>query len=145
MDNTRGILDRTQAIDFVYQTPNVVALAAAANAQVALPFDQDSNFIWQKISFFCDLAGAVQTDSSRVLPLVLMQITDSGNSQGYMNAPVPIPAFCGDGRLPMVLPAPMLIRPNSTLQFAFTNYSAATAYANLRILLIGIKRFGVAQ
>lgn len=141
MEPIRGPMDARQAINFTYQTPNVAAIIAAANAQVALPFDQDSNFIWQKTAFFCDIAGAAQTDSTRVLPLITVQITDSGNSQGYMNAPVPIPALFGDGRLPMVLPAPQIVRPNSTLQFNFTNYAAATNYANLRILLIGVKRF----
>jgi hypothetical protein len=136
-----GILDPAKGIFFIYQTPNVAALAAAANTQQALQFDQDSNFVLQKISYFVDIAGGAQTDSTRVLPLITIQITDSGNSQGFMNAPVPIPALLGDGRLPFVLPQPMVIRPNATLQFAFVNYSAATAYANVRVALIGVKRF----
>lgn len=130
-----------RAIPFWYQTPNVAALAAGANTQVALPFDQDSWFIWQKITVFADIAGAAQTDSTRVLPLVTVQLTDSGNAGGFMSAPVPIPALMGDGRLPLILPAPFLISPNRTLTFAFVNYSAATAYANLRVQLHGIKRF----
>lgn len=140
-----GILNPRQAIIFVYQTPNIATLAAGANSQQPVQFDQDSVFVWQKIAYFADLAGAVQTDSSRVLPLVTMQITDSGNSQGYFNAPIPLPAVAGDGRLPGVLPAPMYCRPNSTLLFNFTNFSAATPYNNLRVQLIGIKLFGVQQ
>lgn len=136
-----GILDPRQAIFFVYQVPNVASLAAGANSQQALPFDQDSNFIWQKLSVFTDIAGAAQTDSTRVLPLVTIQITDSGNSQGFFNAPVPIPSIIGDGRLPFVLPQPQIVRPNATLQFNFSNFSAATTYLNLRVALIGIKRF----
>lgn len=145
MNPNNGIMDPKTGIFFIYQTPNIAALAPAANSPQPLQFDQDSNFVLQKISYFCDIAGAVQTDSTRVLPLVTLQITDSGNSQGFMNAPVPIPAFLGDGRLPFVLPQPMVIRPNATLQFNFTNYSAGTTYANLRIDLIGIKRFFVAS
>lgn len=132
---------QNRAIPFWYQTPNVAALAAGASTQVALPFDQDSWFVWQKISVFADIAGAVQTDSSRVLPLVTVQLTDSGNAGGFMSAPIPIPTLMGDGRLPLILPAPFLISPNRTLTFNFTNFSAATSYANLRVQLHGIKRF----
>ena len=130
-----------RAIPFWYQTPNVAALAFGANTQVALPFDQDSWFIWQKITVFCDIAGAALTDSTRILPLVTVQLIDSGNAGGFMSGPVPIPALMGDGRLPLILPAPFLISPNRTLTFNFTNYSAATNYANLRVQLHGIKRF----
>jgi len=143
--NNRGIMDPRQAIFFVYQTPNVAALAAAGNAQAVIPFDTDSNFVWQKMAVFCDIAGAAQTDSTRVLPLVTVQITDSGNSQGFMNAAIPIPSIFGDGRLPFVLPGPQAVRPGASFTFAFVNYSAATAYANLRVALIGVKRFNVPQ
>jgi hypothetical protein len=137
--------DAKKGIFFVYQTPNIAALAPAASNPQVIQFDQDSNFLLTKIAYFVDLAGAVQTDSSRVLPLITLQITDSGNSQGFMNAPVPIPALLGDGRLPFVLPQPLIVRPNATLQFSFTNYSAATTYNNVRIDLIGVKRFFVPQ
>lgn len=130
-----------RAIPFWYQSPNIAALAVGANTQVAVPFDQDSWFIWQKMTVFCDVAGAAQTDSTRVLPLVTLQITDSGNAGGFMSAPVPMPALLGDGRLPYILPAPFLISPNRTLTLNVTNYSAATVYANIRVQLHGIKRF----
>lgn len=137
--------DAKKGIFFIYQSPNIAALAPGATTPNAIQFDQDSNFVLQKISYFVDIAGAVQTDSTRVLPLVTIQITDSGNSQGFMNAPVPIPALLGDGRLPFVLPQPMIVRPNATLQFSFANYSAATTYNNVRVDLIGVKRFFAAQ
>ena len=140
-NRARGEMDARSEIFFVYQTPNIAALAALANTQNSIPFDQDSVFVWQKMAVFADIAGAAQTDSTRVLPLVTVLITDSGSSQGFSNAPVPLPSIMGDGRLPFVLPAPQLVKPNTTLQFSYSSFAAATIYANLRIQLIGIKRF----
>lgn len=129
------------AIPYWYQSPSVASIAAGANAQVSLQFDQDSTFFWQKLTVFADIAGAAQTPSTRVLPLVTLSLTDSGNSGGFMFAPVPLPAIMGDGQLPYILPAPFKIGPNRTFVFGFTNFSAATTYANLRVQLHGIKYF----
>lgn len=124
---------------FTYQTPNIASIAAAANATNTILFDNDSVFEWTKLTVFCDIAGAVQTNSSIVIPLVTLQIQDTGQGAYYSNAAIPLGAYAGAFGLPYVLPAPQYIAPNATLQFSWSNYSAATTYANLRIQLHGFK------
>lgn len=129
---------------FTYQTPNIASLAAAAGSTVIIQFDLDSVFCWLRTTIFADLAGAVQTTSSQVLPLCNLQITDTGSGQAMMNAPIPLPSIAGSGQLPYVEPTPQYIQPNTSLQFAFTNFSAATTYLNLRLQLQGFKIYGAA-
>lgn len=127
---------------YIYQTPNIASLAAAASSTNTIQFDVDSIFTWMRIAFFCDLAGAAITSGARILPLVTMQVTDTGSGTNFFNNAIPIPSIGGDGALPFVMPTPQFVQPSASLQFAFTNYSAATTYANLRIQLIGFKVYG---
>lgn len=125
---------------FAYQTPNIATIAAAAATSNVITFDADSVFCWIKTTYTTDLAGAVQTSSSRVVPLATVNIVDTGSGQSFFNAQTPIPAIAGESAsLPFILPAPQFIQPNSSLQFSWINYSAATTYANLRLQLIGFK------
>lgn len=127
---------------YVYQTPNISSLAAGGSSTNTIQFDIDSIFCWVRLNAWADIAGAVQTTSSLVLPLVTVQVTDTGSGTNFFNAPVPIPTIAGNAPLPFVLPAPQLIQPAASLQFAFTNFSAATTYANLKLQLIGFKVYG---
>jgi hypothetical protein len=126
---------------FQYQTPNIASLAAGASSTVVIQFDQNSQFNWLRTTVSADIAGAVETSSSYVLPLCTLQMTDTGSGMSFQNAPVPIFTIAGTGQLPYVLPTPQLIQSNASYQFAFNNYSAATTYTNLRIQLQGFRIF----
>lgn len=125
----------------IYNTPAIASIAAATGtATNTINFAQDSSFVWIKSVFFCDLAGAAVTSGARIIPLVNLQITEQGSGQSYFDSPTPLQSLAGDsGSLPFILPAPQLIAPNTTLVFSWSNYSAATAYANLRLQMIGWK------
>src|SRR5882672_322687 len=58
---------------YVYQTPNIASIAAGGAATNTIQFDIDSVFIWTRLCMFADLAGAVQTPSSLVVPLITLQ------------------------------------------------------------------------
>lgn len=131
--------DEDRRFWFTYQTPNIATIAAAAAATNVIQFDNDSVFEWIKTTVVADIAGAVQTASSLVIPLATLQIQDTGTGSYYSNAAIPLAACAGDARLPFVLPAPQFIQPNASLQFTWANYSAATTYANLRVQLQGFK------
>lgn len=124
---------------FVYQI-DVAALAAGANTSGSFVVDADSDFKLTKVAYMADLAGAAQTDSGRVVPLVTVLIKDQGSGRDLMSKPVPLPAVFGDGRLPFILPAPRIIRRKATVIATLANYSAATAYG-LRLSFIGVKLF----
>lgn len=126
--------------DFFVYTIFFDDLAANAAANGAIQIQSDSDFELQKLTMFADIAGAVQTASSRVLPLVTLQITDTGTGRQLFNAPVAVPALFGDGQIPFILPTTKLFSRNASVTFAVSNFSAATTY-DLRLFLIGSKVF----
>lgn len=127
---------------YIYQTPNIASLAAAATTTNVIQFDIDSVFVWMRTCVVADIAGAVQTTSSIVIPLATLQITDTGTGTNFFNNAVPLTAIAGDGRLPFVQPTPVMCSPAASFQFTWNNYSAATTYANLRLQLVGFKVYG---
>jgi len=129
------------AQDFFIYTFNVTSLAAGASALQTVTIQTDSQFKWQKMSMFADIAGAVQTDATRVIPLITMQITDTSSGRLQFNKEIPLGAIAGDGQFPFILPEPKIFLPKATIQISLNNYSAATTYANIFVNLIGTKLF----
>lgn len=127
---------------YIYQTPNIATLNNGASSTNVIQFDIDSVFCWMRTTLFVDLAGVAITSSAQIVPLVTMQVTDTGSGTNFFNNPVPLPSIAGNAQLPYVLPTPQFIQPAASLQFAFTNYSAATVYNNVRIQLQGFKIYG---
>lgn len=130
---------------YTYDVIFAASLAAAAISTVTKQFDQQTYFKWVKTCVYADIAGAVQTESSRVLPLCTLKITDLASGFSFMDNPVPIFSMAGSGELPFILPTPQFILPNAVLQFVATNISAATTYANLQIQLHGFKIYNYKQ
>lgn len=120
-------------IDFAAIAPN-----GTANGQIQIQADAD--FELQQLTHFSDIAAAAQVESTRVLPLVTLQITDTGTGRQMFNAPVPIPALFGDGRIPFILPTTKMFSRNASVSFVLSNYDAAATY-NVRLQLIGAKIF----
>lgn len=130
-----------QIKDFYTNVAEVSSLAAGASATAIVKVEADASFVLVKMAYFADIAGAAQTDSSRVIPLVNVEFTDSGSGRNLQSSAVPISSLCGDGALPFILPIPRRFQANSNIAVKFTNYSAATPYDNVRIALIGYKEF----
>jgi hypothetical protein len=123
---------------FVYGI--TLTVVAASPATGAIQIQADSDFELQKLSFFADIGLAIQTADSRVLPLVTLQLTDTGTGRQVFNTPISIPAIMGDGQIPFILPTVKSFAPNSSVQVSLANYSAATDY-NIHLALIGSKVF----
>ncbi|MES9859177.1 MAG: hypothetical protein ABW166_21705 [Sedimenticola sp.] len=126
--------------DFYVYQEDFLALASGGSATGSINIQADSDFVVQKLNYFADIAVAAQTDSSRIIPLVTVQITDSGSGRNLMEAPLPIPSMFGTGELPFILPQPKLFLARSTITLSVTNFSASTTY-NLRLSLLGYKVF----
>lgn len=116
------------------------AVVAGTAAQGAIQIQADSDFELTKFTMFADIGLANETESSRVLPLVTIQITDTGTGRALFSSPVPIPAIMGDGRIPFILPVPKIFSANASVAVQVANFSGATDY-NLRLCLIGAKIF----
>jgi len=124
---------------FYTYTLSVASIAAAANDTDSVNIENDSQFVWTKTTYSCDIAGAAQTDSSRVIPLITVQITDSGSARQFFDQPQVIQNIAGQGNIPFILPAPFIFNNNANINAAFINFSAATTYANLTISLHGFR------
>lgn len=123
---------------YTYVT-RVLTLAAAASDTFNLQIEADAYFVITKMSYMADIAGAVQTESSRVIPLVRVLITDTGSGRNLMNNSVDLSSIAGHEGLPFITPTARWILPNSAVNIQFTNYSAATTYANVSLYFHGKK------
>lgn len=127
---------------FIYliSTSNLAAATGTANVSVQVQADSDFKLI--KLTQFSNNHAAItnQTESTRVLPLVTVQITDTGSGRNLFSAAVPIPNLFGDGRIPFILPIARIFKARSTITVAFANYDTALAY-DLNLALIGTKLF----
>lgn len=124
---------------FIY-TARVQGIAAGASASALINIEANSDFVWLKTAYAADIAGAAQTDSNRVIPLARVSITDSGSGVNLQNVPVAIPSLAGHEGLPLNLGQPRTFSANSNISLTFSNYSAATTYANLEINFIGYRK-----
>ena len=127
--------------DYYTYSIEIASIASSASATGQISIDSDSDFVWEKSSYFADVAGAAQTDANKVVPLVTVAITDSGSGRNLQNIPVPIDTIGGRAGLPFLIPSPRVFVANSNITMVFSNYSAATTYENLYYVFIGYKKF----
>lgn len=127
--------------DYYVYNANVASLAAADDFTDTVSIEADADFVLIKMSGFADIAGGPQTNDSRVIPLVDIQLTDTGSGRQLLNGNTAWNNIFGQGGLPYILPIPRYFKANSTLRVSFTNFSLATTY-RLAIAFSGIKDFG---
>lgn len=133
-------------IEYSYADPSAythdqVTVNAGNPGQASIQIDKGSDFEVFSLAYFADIAGAAQTDSSRVIPLMRVQFNDSGSQKNWFLKPVPVSSYAGDGRLPFILLQRRIILGNSTVDLSFTNDAAATNY-RIQIVLHGRKLYG---
>lgn len=124
---------------------NVASIANGASATATINIQADADFVCERMMAFADIAGDVQTQSSQVLPLVTMMMTDSGSGRQLFNVALPIPTLCGENMTGQNLPFGRCFSANSNISALFTNYSNATTYANLYVNLYGYKEWTIGQ
>lgn len=110
---------------YIYTTGRLAGIAAAGVAVANIAVQVDSDFLIEKLSFNADIAGAAQTESSRVLPNIQILLTNTGSGRQLMSSQFPLTGLFGSGELPMILPRQYLLPASSTLQIALTSFEAA--------------------
>lgn len=141
MEKNFGLSNIQGTKDFFAYSFTSGALASSASASSTVNIEADSNFILQKLTVFATISNAAVTESTEVLPLVRLQITDNGSGRNLFNQPIAIPTLFGSGQRPFILPIPRLFRSNSSINFTYSNYSAGTSYV-LDFTLSGVKIWG---
>lgn len=124
---------------FVYQA-EAVTIPAGGNITDTIQIQADADFILQKLTYQADNAAAQEDASTRVLPNVLVQITDTGSSRRLFFEPVPVTSVFGTGELPFILPNPRLFRKTGVIQIDFTSFEAA-ATPTVRLSFIGYRYY----
>lgn len=133
---------QSNRVPFAYTTPVIASLPSGSSQSVVITFDQDSDFDWHSAVYFVDLASAAITDGARPIPLITINMVDTGSGRQLINSPIPIDAIGGyKSSEPFKLPINRNFQPNATLRFTFSNYSASTTYTNLYYVLHGTKTF----
>jgi hypothetical protein len=127
--------------DYYVYSAIIPTLANTVSATDIIAIEADANFVVQKLAIFADIAGAVQTFDSQVLPLLNITIQDSGSGRNLQDQATPVANIAGSGRLPFILPKPRLFKSKSNINVGFTNFSNATTYLNITLSFIGYKIF----
>lgn len=136
----KNFLDpRLDAIDLTYYQTVVASIAPTANTPSQINIDAGTDFYWVATTYQVDLAAAATTESGIIIPLVTVVITDTGSQRQLMNAVVPLPCIAGPGERPYRLILPRLFRANSIVTFNWNNYSAASTYTNLYLIMHGFR------
>src|ERR1700736_4439605 len=85
---------RESGSDYFWYQNRVTGLSSAAPAATGLiNLDSDSDFYCCALSYQADIAGAALTESANLLPLLTLQIVDTGSGKALMNGPILVPAF----------------------------------------------------
>lgn len=137
----QGDIVRVQTY-FVYPV-STLALAPGANASVNLPIDSATDFLWFKGTYFAQNSTSTggQTNASRIVPSVKLNIQVTGADRNLFNDDIPIPAVFGEQGVPMVLPAPMVFLANSNVKFTFTSQESSRTL-DVFLALMGLKDYG---
>jgi len=127
--------------DIMFYATNVQGLSnAAPNGQSTIQIDSGVDFYWIATTMQADLAGAAQTESGIVIPLVNVLINDTGSRKNLQNIAIPVASIAGFGERPYRLIRPRLFRAASTINFTWTCIAAASTYTNLFFTLHGYVR-----
>lgn len=121
---------------FVYSTGRPAAgLAPAGTSNLNLQIQADADFLIEKLSFNADVAAAAQTESSRVLPNITVQLTNTSSGRALFSSQFPLTGIFGSGELPMILPRQYLLPASSTLQIQLVSFEAAnTVFVTLNFI-----------
>ena len=128
------------ADEFFAYTAVRTSVAAGAAATVNVTIESNSDFLVEKLTYTADIAAAAQTDSSRIIPNVTVQVNATGSGRNMFNITSPIQALFGTGQLPFILPRAYLLPAASTIQITFTSFEAAVTNL-ITVVFAGRKLF----
>lgn len=127
---------------FIYDASLVNGLAPAGTGADSFNIDSDADFLWQKGTYFVNVANDGFLDGTRPIPGVAVTIKDTTSGRDIMSAAVPIPAMFGSGELPFILPVAKLMPKTTTIQVNFANITDNTTYTFIGLYFHGQKLFG---
>lgn len=126
--------------DYFWYANRVTGLSSVATTATGIiNIDADSDFYCVAFSYQADIAGAILTESTNPIPLLTLQINDTGSGKSLSNVPLPIGTMAGDGKRPYRLVRPRVFLSNATVQLNWTAYQAAGTTYNITFVMHGYK------
>lgn len=120
---------------FWYRAPSFAISSVLTPITNNIQIDASADFLWIASSYQASITadagvtGAIVTEATNVIPLINLQIADTGSGKFMSNQPIPLGAFAGDGKNPYRLVKPRIFGKNSTIGLNWTSFVAAgTAY-----------------
>lgn len=120
------------------------SVAPAGQATDSFNIEANSDFIWTKATYFAvDEAGPAltQTNASRVIPSMTIELIDTGSSYQLFSEPQPIPNVFGTGRVPFLVNPAYRFSKNATMRGVVVNFDTVVTYS-LRLSFVGYRNYG---
>jgi hypothetical protein len=127
---------------FTYSMELPTGLANGLTNSATFTIDNDSDFLWQKSTYFVNVGDAGFNEDSRPIPGVTLVIKDTTSGREMSTTQVPISAMFGTGELPFILPVPKLLARVTTISVTFANITDDTDYSFIGLYFHGQKLFG---
>ena len=147
MNNQIRVIDpRVSQEDYFFYAATVSGLASTAPSATSLiNIDADADFLCTALSYQAVITAAglgnLVTEATNVIPVVTLQISDTGSGKSMMNQPVPLGSIAGDGKRPYRLPRPRVFQSNATIQLSWLAYVVAGTTYQINFVMPGIKRY----
>lgn len=126
---------------FTYVIALTTPIAAAGQAAGNVTLDADSDFVWQKFTYYADVGDAGQTNDTGVIGGLTLLITDTASGRSLSNVPVPLAAYSGNGQLPFILPVGKVFKASGQITVNLFNITDDTEYSSVYLCFHGQKGF----
>ncbi len=121
-----------------------VAIPANSSSSVSIVIDSDADFEMDSLVYFAypTDSPSSQTAADRYIPLVTINIQDTGTSEYIFSQQIPIDTVCGTAGFPGKLRKPRVFASRSNVTLYYTSVQASNV--TLSVVLRGRKLVGLA-
>lgn len=136
--------DSRQQLDLYWYTTGEFDIASTNTGGVneTIQIGDDGDFYCTHLTYQADIAGALLTEATNIIPLITVQLIDTGSGRNLMNDPIPLASMAGDGKRPMRFGRPRVFTRNSTIQLKFFPFLVAGTTYTIQFILGGYKNYG---
>lgn len=136
--------DPRQSLDLYWYTTGVFNIASTdvGGVNETIQIGDDGDFYCTCFTYQASITGALLTEATNVIPLITMNLIDTGSGRNLMNDPVPLAAVAGDGKRPMRFARPRIFTRNSTIQLKFFPFLVAGTTYQIQFIMGGYKNYG---
>lgn len=122
-----------------------VAIPANSSGSVSIVIDSDADFEAHALTYFSYITAdpSAQTDANRYIPIVSINIQDTGTSEFIFSQQVPINTVAGTGEQPAFLRKPRVFSSRSNVTLFYTNVQSVGVTVSL--VMRGLKLVGIAN